>query len=334
MKLTSAKIDSVLQLLKSGVAKAVLFYGPDKGLITHCADSIVKSLGHTTFTTTYKEFLEKGAETSLKNTTLFGGKEIIKVTETSQTIDGTLKEVLLDRIQHMPIFIADELSTSSSTRKFFESEDSLIAIGCYPEDENTILRLVSQKIITNGKKISQDALKYFAQNTAGDRGFINSELDKLLLYTNNKAHITLEDVENVVSVGINSSPDNLCIAFVSKNAAVYFNELEKLLLENISAVWVIRALVRYYINLYVVVEKKSHGITLDAAVSGLKPPIFFKYIDAFKKNAATTTKEDILMALRILQKAEIDAKQSVRKATDICELIFFQIHDDETHTAV
>jgi DNA polymerase-3 subunit delta len=258
---------------------------------------------------------------------LFGGKELIKITEMTSSIDSKLKGGLLETLYHFPIFIADELPVSSTTRKFFESEESLVAIGCYPDDELGIIRLASQKIRAANKNIQQEALKYFAQSVYGDRLLFNNELEKLLFYTHNKNLITLDDVEEVVNASIAPSPDKMCASFASKDAYGYFMKLEKLMLENISPVWIIRAMIRYYINLYIVLSKKSRGVPLEVAITSLRPAIFFKNIDSFKKNVSQNSIDQIVKALRVFQRAEIDAKSAIRKDKEICELLFFEVYD-------
>lgn len=326
MKLTINKLDFLVSQMKSRSISALLLYGPDKGVTEHIINSVVNTLKLSNSSMFYKEAQDKGLDVVLNNRTLFGGNEVIQIKDMSSTIDNSLKQLLLSPMHHIPIFICDELSTSSSIRKFFESEEKLASIGCYPDEPAVVGRLVQQKITSDGKKIASDAVQYIVQNVSGDRGLILSEIDKVLLYNKDKSYITLSDVQEVVSNVIAPSSDHLCIAFVSKQYEKYLHELHKLLSENISAVWIIRALIRYYTNLYIANNFMQHGMFIDDAVSKIKPPIFFKYLESFKAALKNIQKENILDALSILNNAENDFKSSNRTMQDICEFIFFQVH--------
>lgn len=327
MKLTLAKLDFLLTQMKSRSISALLLYGPDKGVIEHIVGAVVRALGVSVSSMMYKEVQDKGIDIVLNNRTLFGGGDVIQIKDISPTIDASLKKLLSSPTHHIPIFIGDELSTSSGIRKFFESEQNLASIGCYPDEPAAVARLVQQKVIESGKKIASDAVQYIVRNVSGDRGLILSEIDKILLYNKDKSYLTLLDIEEVVSNSIAPSPDHLCIAFVSKRLEQYLAELHKLLAENISAVWIIRALIRYYINLYIAHTFMHRGLLIDEAISKIRPPIFFKYLESFKSSLINIQKEDILNALTILNNAECDSKSSNRSMQDICEFIFFQVHN-------
>lgn len=116
----------------------------------------------------------------------------------------------------------------------------------------------------------------------------------------------------------------MCLAFVSGNGKIYLSELEKILNENIPAIWVIRAIIRYYINLYIVLTHIELGESLSNAVSKLSPPIFFKYTDIFKQLVSRFKKSDVLKILELLNDAEIEAKSYHNSDKHLCEWIFFK----------
>lgn len=326
MKFTSSSLPQLLSSLRQGKIKGVMIYGPDKGMVSFASNAIAKSLERNMQLLTYQDSVAQGLDITLNNVSLFGDRNIIKITNLPTAIDINLKNILLSGTHHMPILIADELSPSSSLRKFFEGEDSLAALACYNEDESNISKIAASKISASGRLIASDALAYLANNLIGDRYIIENELEKLLLFTHDKAKITFDDVEKVISASIVTSPDMLCISFAKGDAKRYFTESSRLLAENISIVWIIRALIRYYINLYIVSSMKEAGAQLDTAISSLKPPIFFKYLADFKMILAKTNKAQIIRILSMLNAAEVESKSSSYSAENICDNIFFNAH--------
>ncbi len=326
MKFTSLALPQLLSALKQGKIKGLVIYGPDKGMISFSCNAIAKSLEKNIETLTYQELLTGGLDITLNNASLFGDSNIIKITNMPTSIDVNLKNILLAGPRHIPILIADELSPASSLRKFFETEEQFAALACYNEDENNIRKIVASKVVAGGRSISSDAIAYIAHHLIGDRYIIENELEKLLLFTYDKTNITLNDVEKVISASIVASPDMLCISFAKGDAKRYFTESARLLAENISIVWIIRALIRYYINLYIVSSMIEGGTSVETAISSLKPPIFFKYLQDFKAILSKTSKQKIIYILSELNKAEKESKSSSYSAENICDNLFFRSH--------
>ncbi len=328
MKLTTAVIPQLLNNLKSAKTKAVLFYGPDKGLINHSILEIAKGLDLKIRNISYVEASNMGFDILLNNASLFGKNEVIKITEVPTSIDASFKKLLLSSLYHIPVLIADELAPSTSMRKFFETEDSLASIGCYQDDANAIGRLISDRFREEGKTIEPAAMRYLSGNLGGDRYLVLNEIDKLMLFAHDKIQVTLEDAILSMSGASVSSPDVLCAAFAKGDGKIYFSETAKLLAENVSPVWIIRALIRYFLNLYIVANLKEDGASLEVAMQSLKPPIFFKYVQDFKVASAKHNKASILKVLGLLNQAEIESKSS-GSGGDICDGLFFGAWNDK-----
>lgn len=326
MKFTSSNISALLPSLKMGKIRSIMLYGPDKGVIDHIYSLIVKTLEKTSYNHNYNDMICSGIDITLNNISLFGGSDIIKITEVPSSINTDLKDILLSGTHHTAILIADELSPSSSLRKLFESEESFAAIACYNDDAKNVKTLSYSKITSAGKTINTDALNYLSYHLNGDRFIIENEINKLLLFSYDEKSITLEHVEKSISNSIISSPDLLSIAFAKGDGKKFFLESRNLLSENISVVWIIRALARYYINLYIVLNEKSSGISLENAISHLKPPIFFKYLQDFKDVVRSLSMERIRYILSLLHDAEISSKSATICPESICEELFFKAH--------
>lgn len=326
MKFTSVNIAPFLSLVKASKIKAIMLYGHDKGVIDYIFSAIVKTIGKTSYSYNYNDLLSSGADIILNNISLFGGSDIIKITEVPSVINTDLKDILLAGPHHIAILIADELSPSSSLRKLFESEESLASIACYSDDVKNVRIISNSKITAAGKAIDSDALSYLSYHLNGDRNIIESELDKLLLYITDAKSITLDDVERSLSRNIISSPDFLCISFAKGDAKRFFLESSNLLSENISIVWIIRAIARYYINLYSVATQKAGGMSLESAVATLRPPIFFKYLQDFKDISNNIPTNKIIKILSLLHEAEHRSKSATLSEESICENLFFKVH--------
>lgn len=321
MKFYSNQALDVADHMQKSNISACLIYGPDRGLIDFSLNQITKRLGLPKRTMSYADISFGGLRSELNNISLFGTKEIIRITDIS-TFDAKLKELVGVDNHHFLIITADELTPASAMRKMFESEKNLAAIACYHDDAASVQRIVSKYCSDAKKRISPDALKYLTHILYGDRYIIINELEKLFTYASDKPDITLEDVEKVISGSITPEPDMLCIYFFKKDYKSYLEELHKLLAENISSVWVVRALIRYCLNIYITLQKMSDGMSLDDGASSLSPPIFFKYMPDFKKVVPAISKPQILKVMDALYKAEVSLKSSIIDDRLICEGLY------------
>ena len=314
-------VDVANNMLKGSMA-AALVYGQDRGLVDYSVSQIAEVLKLPKRTVSYADISFDELKSELNNISLFGTKEIIKLQDIS-TFDAKLKDLVKSNNHHMLIITAEELTPASALRKTFETEASLASIACYHDDIVSVERIARKYFSDAKKRIAPDALKYLSHSLYGDRYIIINEIEKLLTYVGDKADITLADVENVISGSTSAEPDMLCMYFFKKDRKAYLEELAKLLAENISAVWVVRALIRYSINIYSTLQKMSDGMSLEDAVSSMSPPRFFKYVANFKQIVSGYDRDRILKIMEALYKAEIALKSTGVNDRLTCEGLMF-----------
>ncbi len=320
MKITQ---NNVIDLIKKNSIKALLIYGPDKGAISIVLDKIAKEIG----AITKKEYYEVNhcLLTLLNSHNLFYNKEAVFIQNCPNIIDAEMKFALNQDFDNFPVFIADELSPSSSFRQFFEKEEKIGILACYQETFVNAKKYILQYMSSQDKSITIDAARFLAENLKSDKLLINNELNKLIALYNDKNNIDLADVKECVYIGLSSSFDMLCIYFAKKQLHEYLNELSKLLNNGTSNISILRSLVKYYINLYSV---KIKGINY---IAKIKPPIFFLYLEDFKSILHTISKDEIVKILELLFKAEVAIKES-SSYTDPCYELFVRAHYDQNST--
>ena len=322
MKFYSNQTPDVVSQIERATMKAILLYGPDRGLIDYSVKYITKALNFPKRTISYADISLDELKSELNNISFFGTKEIICLTNIA-TFDAKLQELVKADNHHILIITADELTPTSSLRKTFEAEKNLAAIACYHDDATSVEKIVRKYCSDAKKVISADALKYLSHVLYGDRYIIINEISKLLTYMLDKDHITLEDVTSVISGSTTPAPDMLCIYFFKNEQKLYLEELSKLLAENISAVWVIRALIRYALNIYITLKKMSEGMSIEEATSSISPPIFFKYVTDFKRIILKYDIESILKVLENLYQAEVRFKSGIITDRMLCEELVY-----------
>jgi DNA polymerase-3 subunit delta len=327
MKYYSSGIAKLTSDIKAEHLSALLLYGPNMGLIDFIVSSIVSVLA-----CELRRFDDEpvGLRSILNAKSFFVKKEVICIkikTAFSQ------KDALSTVNVHFPIIISDELPPANAMRKWFESGKSVAVVPCYMDDENTRRKLIKDFIERDGKSIDYDAIEYLVSSLEVDRRIILSELEKVSLYCdaasqdqdgnaiNNKVKISYNDCVAAINGSIDGVSDVMCAAHATKNVVLFEEQIMKLSASGISAVWILRALARYYNNLFIVKMLLKGGVSLEESMSKIKPPIFFKYVPMFKKSIAAMSLKDISTMLGIIWEYEILIKTTADDDSIIAALI-------------
>lgn len=297
--------------IASGNIKSLLLYGYNRGFIAAIINQLVKKFGFFTVNIASKEATEPNLNLLANSSNFFKQKELLKIEYTGSGISKELKQFLtIGDFANFICFIGEDSLPSSGIRKLFEDSSNMAAIGCYYDDDNLVAKIANMIAAKHHKTISQEALSYIKATLKGDHQIIRNELDKLMNYAYDKEQISYEDVKAVISSDLSASGDEMCIFFSNKQPELFLAEVEKLRDQNINEILMIRALIRYYINLFIVVSKIEDGGNIDLAIKSLSPPIFFKYLSDFKSNAKKLSSKDIIKVISLLQKAEVKFKNN------------------------
>ena len=309
MKFYTNQLPQLLDKIASGNIKSLLLYGYNRGFISAVINQLIKKFNLFTVNLTGKEATGSNLNLLANGSNFFGQKELLKIDYTGSGMDKEVKQFLVSGdFTNFICFIGDESLPTSGIRKLFEDSANMGAMACYYDDDNMVARIANTVAAKNHKTISKEALFYIKATLKGDHQIIKNELDKLINYTYDKEQITYEDVKSVISLDLSASGDEMCIFFSKKEPELFLAEIEKLRSQNINEVLMIRALVRYYINLFIVISKIEDGASIDSAITSLSPPIFFKYLGDFRSNVQKLSSNDTIKIISLLQKAEVKFK--------------------------
>jgi DNA polymerase III subunit delta len=328
MKFYTSELATLLSKISQGNIKSILFYGPNRGYIKVITEQITKKLNLLSTTISAKDLSPSRLNLIANSQNFFKQKELIKIIDTPPSISKDMKELLKSEdFNNFICFVADDSLPSSGIRKFYEEQSNLASVACYYDNEQTVAKAILQQCAKRGKTIEEEALYYLKSHLKGDHNIIKNELEKLFNYTHDKKIIFKQDVLSILSPELLASGDEMCIHFGKKNANKFLEEIQKLKEQNINEVLIIRALIRYYINLYIVTTKLEDGEPIDQAIKLLSPPIFFKYINDFKQIVQKTLSQDAIHVLMVLQNAEISFKSNPR-SFDFFTQIYLAVHTD------
>jgi DNA polymerase-3 subunit delta len=327
MKFYSNQLSQLIEKIAGGTIKSLLLYGHNRGFISAIIEQLVKKFDFFSVNLNGKEATEANLNLLANTSNFFKQKELIKIDYNGSAVNKELMRFLTTgNFTNFICFIGDESLPSSGIRKLFEDSAHMAAIGCYYDDENMVVKLANSIALKHQKTISEEALFYIKVSLKGDYQIIKNELEKLINYTHNKGKITYEDAQAAISPDLSANGDEMCIFFSKKEPELFLAEVEKLRNQNINEVLMIRALIRYYINLFVVCSKIEDGVNIDLAIKSLSPPVFFKYVSDFKANVKKLSLNDVVRVIDVLQKAEVKVKNSSNNFNFFVE-VYLPAHD-------
>src|SRR5690348_4194603 len=131
---------------------------------------------------------------------LFGGRRAIRVRAGSRSFASGVDALAEMQLKDCRVVIeAGELRPESPLRKACERAKTAVAIGCYPDTERDLAKLIDDELRQGNLRIAPDARASLIDLLGGDRQASRNELRKLTLYAHGQGEVTLDHVKAVVS---------------------------------------------------------------------------------------------------------------------------------------
>src|SRR5947199_1734503 len=176
----------------------ILLYGPDAGLVRERADALVSSAvddPSDPFSLVRMDGDELSAEPSRlveEATTIpmFGGRRAIRVRAGSRSFASGVETLAAMPLKDCRVVIeAGELRPESPLRKACERAKTAVAIGCYPDTERDLAKLIDDEMKSSGLRIAPDARASLTSLHGGDRKASRNELNELTLYAHGHSEV-------------------------------------------------------------------------------------------------------------------------------------------------
>lgn len=337
MKIAPARADSFTRAPDPGLL-AVLIYGPDSGLVheraAEIARSIVPDLGDPFRVTDMTADAIKNDPARLADEVaaiaMTGGRRVVWLREAGDALAPLFSEFLAHPPCAPPegalvIAEAGELGPRAPLRILFEGADNAAALPCYLDDKAQLQGIIRKTLAEEKIAVSADALEYLAGNLGSDRMMTRRELEKLALYAGAGATVDLEDA--MASVGDSSalSLDEVAFSTATGDFSALDRALERSFLEGAAAVGVLRSVMRHFDRLYQTAAAIQAGSNEEAAMAGLRPPVFFKDKTRFRAQLRRWSEPRLTAALLLLLETEMLCKTTGLPDETICRQALFDL---------
>jgi DNA polymerase-3 subunit delta len=262
----------------------ILLYGPDAGLVRERADALVASAVDDPtdpFSLVRMDGDELSAEPSrlveeAMTIPMFGGRRAIRVRAGSRSFASGV-----DTLSEMPIkdcrivIEAGELRPESPLRKACERARTAVAIGCYPDGERDLAKLIDDEMKASNLRIAPDARAGLMSLLGGDRQASRNELKKLALYAHGAREVTLDDVMAVVADASELKLDPIVDGAFAGQAALVETEFAKAMIAGTYPGMIISAAQRQAALLHKASLTVAEGTPASAVVESGFPRLHF-----------------------------------------------------------
>lgn len=179
-----------------------LVYGPDAGLVREIGQRLTRrfagddagSMNLVTLDGTELDAEPGRLAVEAKTVSLFGEKRVIRVRGAGKALTVALSELLDDPGGAAIVLEAGNLAPRDALRGLVEGARHGRALPCYPDSEETLLRLINDTFSRAGIRAAPDVATALRDTLGNDREITRRELEKLLLYAAESKQLTRDDV--------------------------------------------------------------------------------------------------------------------------------------------
>ncbi len=283
-------VEQNVKLLKNS---STLFYGENLGLKKEIIDKIKSLNQEAEFYTYNQDELLKDKELIIKqivNVSLFEKNKIFIINQVNDKLFEITKE-LLELIDAQKIYLlADILDKKSKLRNLFEKSKNLNVVPCYEDNEISIRNIINSRLKGfNG--LTPNNVNIILDNSTLNRVKLNNELDKIILFFQNR-NIETDKLEILLNNKINESFNALKDEALMGNKSKTNKLLGETILEEEKNILYLNIL-NQRLNKLKEIRNISENKDLAASIDKLRPQIFWKDKPMFLEQARKWDQEKI-----------------------------------------
>ncbi|MDF2095437.1 DNA polymerase III subunit delta [Aquibaculum arenosum] len=325
--------------------RALLFYGPDAGLIAELSGNASRAvLGETADPFRMAELTpaqlrddpallaDEAAALSLT-----GGRRVVRLRGAGNELAELLKGFLKDPPGEALLLVeaGDLPKRAALVQAFARADDRAGVVACYRDEGGGIARLATTLLREAGLEANRDALALLSRQLGGDRQLSRREIEKLILYKGGSqddvpagtasSRVEVEDVVACIGDGAALDLDDIALAVCDGDTAALDRALRRSFQQGTNAVQILRHVMRHFQRLHFVAAQVAEGTAAKSAMATLQPRPFWKVADRFEAQARSWPPARLAAASARLLDAEAACKRTGSRDTALCGQILLGI---------
>ena len=321
MYLSGAKAEAFVRKPDLTLAAALVF-GPDRGLVRERMAAIAKAvvgdaadpfraveIPASMLKTDPARLNDEAAAMAFG-----GGRKLVTVRDAGDSIAALFAEFLGIAPKDGAFILVEggDLSKKSSLRAAFDGSSRAASIACYADDERSVRAFIAELLRQHKLTAEAAALDLLCERLGQDRDQTRGEIAKLALYKGDAAgagnRVDADDVLAAIGDGGAASLDAVALAAADGDYTELDRAVSRALLDGESPIALLRAAERHVERLHLARAHMNAGSSAEQAMAKLRPPVFFRSVDRFRRQLSTWESDRLAAALHALMEAEIACK--------------------------
>jgi len=333
MKIQPARAEAFIAKPDPAI-RAVLFYGPDAGLVRERAAALARTVVPD-LRDPFRVAEETGAAVRADPAwvadeaaaiSFGGGRRVVRIRSAGDAEASVFEAFLQDAPGDALVVVeAGELTARSALRKLFEGARNAAAIACFVEEGDQLESFIARTLAGHGVKIAPDALEDLASRLGGDRMLTRNEVDKLALYVGKGGTASLDDVAASVGDSAELSLQDVAFATASGDVSRLLHAVDRAYAASESPIRLLRAAADHFRRLHMTAARIAIGQSPQQATDALRPKVFWKQTAEFEAQARRWPEPWLAAALDRLVQAEIDCKTTGMPDRALCARVLLEI---------
>ncbi len=307
--------------LKTSNYNFYLFYGKNEGL----QNEIIKKYFVDKFEGQVDKYDENefisNSETifsELLNKSLFENEKILIISRVSEKILKYIEELSEKNLNDLKIILKSApLEKRSKLRNYYEKNKTHIIIPTYEDNEKSLSALAISFLNENKIKISRETLNLLINRASGERQNLQSELDKILNYSQTNTTISFDVINKLSNLSENYEVNELANNYLAKNTKNVSKILNENNYSNEDCILILRTLLNKSKKLLEIIKKNEQLKNIDQVLSSTKPPIFWKDKENIKIQAKSWKLKDLKNKIYEMNNVETLIKSNSKNSLNI-----------------
>ena len=297
--------------------KYFLFYGNNEGLKKEEISKLHIKSKKKLFKFNEKQILEN-PESFLEDMysgSLFENEKFVVINHASEKILNIIQMIIEKNPKDISILInTGQLDKKSKLRSNFEKEKELIAVGFYPDTNETLTKLAQNFIVQKKISLSQMNINFVVNKCNGNREFLKNELEKIELLSKSKKNITLDNLIKLINLNEDFSISELVDYCLAKDQKKTFHIINENNFNTDDSIIITRTFLNKLKKILILSENFNFNKNIEKTINEAKPPIFWKDKEIVKKQVKNWSTKNIQNLIIQINQIELQIKLNSKNA--------------------
>jgi DNA polymerase-3 subunit delta len=324
LKIAAAQIGGVLR--DPHRYAGILLHGDDPGLVREraltAARAVVASLDDPFLSCVLLKEEHGRLFEEARSLSMVGGRRVVRVVDAADSLTAVISRLTDVADGALVILEAAALNARSKLRQMAEKTVGWASIACYPETGAALATEIRRAAGAAGLSMTDDALAFLTRELGSDTGTRRSELEKLFLFAAGEKQIDLDVATACCARVAEASLDSLLAAVMGGDVTATGHLLQQVVEEGATGPGLIVMLSGRAQRLLKVRLEMQSGRSVEDAVRSLLPPVFFRDVGRFIREAQSWPEEGLRGLLSDARSADIGCKRAASRDATIASQLY------------